>query len=446
MNSPELYLVATDGNGKPVAGALLQATAAGSTSLPKALFADEGLTIALPNPLVADASGVFQQFHLGPGGYRFALLNPDGSQLRPPRDYIFGTGDGSGGTSDHKVLATSADESPGYLDAKIEGTNDIVLAVNATTQKVCATLSASAKAAREKVSVDGTDPAGYLADKVKPGAGVTVTKIAGAAPHLEISVDAASILDHKVATDSNDPSPGHLTSKLDAVDGIVLEQMHPGEVGDYLRIRGLGTVKMTPDDQHFSSVSEAIMDTETVIWRRLGVDGKTRLYPDVNLPDSGLVKCAADDIEGYLGAKIRAGTGTSITMTDDASGKTLWINAKTNLWTPIKYIQTLAYTVVDTDATLIVGNGPDYDTGLPVVEITLPTPSAKYLGRIIVIRGSRPQAGWHITNSNLEQVGTTPQTTGTPDTVFAGYARTAWTCFLVGATGTYKWVLDTEFA
>lgn len=447
MNSPELYLVATDGSGNPVAGAKLQTNVAGSTSLPKSLFADEALTVTLPNPLIADGAGVFPQFHMGSGGYRFALLAPDGSQLRPPRDYIYGTGDGGGVSAlDWKVMASSADNSPGYLDAKIENSPSIDLSVDALTQKLKAVLSAAAAADMSKVSIDGTDPAGFLDSKLIPGAGITITVVAGSVAKLQIDADSSAILDHKVATDVNDPSPGFLTSKLDAVDGIAIEQMHPGELGDFLRIRGLGTVKMTQDDQHFSSVSDAFEDTETITWRRLGIDGVTHLYPDVSFPADGLVKHADGDVAGYLGAKIKAGAGVSITTTDDPSGTTMWINAKTNLWTPIKYIQTLAYTIVDTDATLIVGNGPDYDTGLPVVEITFPTPSVKYLGRTIVIRGSRPQAGWHITNSSLEQVGTTPQTTGTPDTVYAGYARTVWTCFLVGATNTYKWVLATEFA
>lgn len=376
MNCPELYLVALDGSGKPVAGAKLQTNVAGSTSLPKSLYADAALTAAHPNPLVADGGGVFPQFFMESGGYRFALLAPDGSQLRPPRDNIFGAGSGGGGVElDWKVKASSDDSTPGYLDAKVASTDSVVLSVDPASKKLKAELSTATQASVGKVSVADGDPAGYLAGKLKQGAGITLTPVAGASQQIEIAADLQGIPDKRVAVVSSD-SPGYLWEKIEEGPGMDIAVVSTGMGDRALRVSSSGKARAS-NDGPLGYLEDVVGDSATV--RPYVDDGilKMEVVADAVL-DGKALATSTDSVRGYLVDKIRAGSGISITKTEDVGGVALWINSKTNNWRPVKYIAE-NYDVVDTDDTIIVIGGIENI-------ITLPPPSKAYEGRKVTIQ------------------------------------------------------------
>ena len=112
------------------------------TTIMKDIFADRALTTPLPQPLIADAAGHWEQFFLEPGSYDFVAKDQYGDQLRAPDINISGddglpfpipnrsgflyydisTGTYSwvdGGADDHTVKATPTDEAPGALNQKI---------------------------------------------------------------------------------------------------------------------------------------------------------------------------------------------------------------------------------------------------------------------------------------------------------------------------------------
>lgn len=406
MNCPELYLVALDGSGKPVAGAKLQTNVAGSTSLPKNLYADAALTAAHPNPLVADGGGVFPQFYMESGGYRFALLAPDGSQLRPPRDNIFGAGSGGGGAElDWKVKASNDDGTPGYLDAKVASTDSVVLSVDPASKKLKAELSATTQASMGKVSVADGDPAGYLAGKLKQGAGITLTPVAGASQQIEIAADFSGVVDHKVKADEFDQA-------------------------DYL--------------------GEKFLDSDSVVWEL--VVGATRAMC-ANVIGLGVVKHDEDDEAGYLGTKLKAGSGITLTTTTDETGTSIWINSKTNLWKPLRVVaNAAAYTVKDTDGIIVIDNAladsGGVANGSPRTQITFPTASAAYVGRSVTITGSNPESGSEIpAGQNIfaqnSLIGWAP---GQASGAHRGMQTRVFTCRPTGSgTITYNWVDDDFF-
>lgn len=384
MNCPELYLVALDGNGNPIAGAKLRTTVAGSTTLPKSLYSDPSLLSPLPNPLIADGAGVFPQFFMESGGYRFDLQDADGVQVRAPRDYIDGAGGGVA-TSDHKVLGSATDTVADYLDAKVETSDDIVLVVSATTKKIIATFSDLARETMSKVCVDGNDPPGFLGTKLVAGAGMSIVSVAGPG-YLRLDVDAESVLDGKVKTDGGDTQPGVLFDKLEDSATVTWELD-------------------TNADGHGYHAIKAHVDLADV-------------------PGDHKVKTSAlDAIATYLGAKIRGGAGITITTTTDAvNGDQLVINSRTNSWRPITYASA-NYTVIDTDDT-IVTIGPTGST------ITIPNPSATYEGRVITVQAAQDGVISTITCQNGAIVGDTP--------LVASWSECKLICVSNGST--YTWI------
>jgi hypothetical protein len=80
-------------DGKLASGGFLHFYQSG-TNTPKPVYADAGMSVALPNPVVLSASGSAVIF-LGDGAYRVHLLDQFGAQIAPPVDGIQGIGGGS---------------------------------------------------------------------------------------------------------------------------------------------------------------------------------------------------------------------------------------------------------------------------------------------------------------------------------------------------------------
>lgn len=428
----------TDNDGKPLSNGKLYSWVGGSTNLPKALYYDKELTIPTSNPLICDASGILPQYFMASGFYKFEVKTSN-DILIATRDYIESytstTTSGASGVSDHKLSVTINDTTADFLSTKIEIGDGLQSQVYSNSGSEKYKISSLGQVRGEAGSAFK-----YLNSFFNDSDTVKWTKTPTS---LLASIPTSALGTVKI--DENDNN-GFLGSKIQSGSGVTINQSNPGEIGNTLEISNDGLVLFGPGDSVRVHVADNIYDSNTIKWRKLGINNTTRLYADVISPFDGKIKYDSNDISGYLGTKIKAGSGISFTTTSDTTGTIIWVNSKTNLWTPLKYIQVLNYTVIDTDATLVVGNGPDYDNGLPVTEITLPTPSSLYAGRVIVIRGSKPQAGWHITNPASQQMGASAQTTGIPTTVYAGYARTAWTCLLDAASESYKWILDVEFA
>lgn len=70
-----------DAHGNVAPGCKLYVIQAGTTSTPQNSYQDSGLTNALPNPLVCDASGRLPQFYLADGQIKVRLTDKDGGQI-----------------------------------------------------------------------------------------------------------------------------------------------------------------------------------------------------------------------------------------------------------------------------------------------------------------------------------------------------------------------------
>ena len=85
---PNDVLIATDGNGNRVSGALARVYAAGTTT-PVTAYADEALTVPLSDPHVANAAGVFAAMYAPEGYYKLDITDPLGASLPGfPQDNI----------------------------------------------------------------------------------------------------------------------------------------------------------------------------------------------------------------------------------------------------------------------------------------------------------------------------------------------------------------------
>jgi hypothetical protein len=78
---PAPVLVAVNGDGEPISGALLQFYLTGTTT-PQAVYADAGLTTPLSNPVVANGNGLFPAVYLDPTvTYRLQLQTATGEVI-----------------------------------------------------------------------------------------------------------------------------------------------------------------------------------------------------------------------------------------------------------------------------------------------------------------------------------------------------------------------------
>jgi hypothetical protein len=99
-------------NGQPMIGALLYIYQAGTVATPQNVFSDPGLTLPLPNPLSADATGRLPMFYLASGSVHVRLTDPTGVVIFDyPSMLVIGAsgGSSSGGSVDPTTIASTGD-------------------------------------------------------------------------------------------------------------------------------------------------------------------------------------------------------------------------------------------------------------------------------------------------------------------------------------------------
>lgn len=411
----------TDNSGKPLSGGKLFSYVGGSTNLPKTLYYDKDFTTPCPNPLIADASGTLPQYFLTSGFYKFEVKT-SADVLISTRDYVQAGGVGSS-SSEYKVKTSNSDTTPDFLISKlVPGAGmDVTEVVGATRQIEIASKGLA------KVSMG--DSAGYLDSKFTSSPSITFGTNGNV---LSATVNVSNVLDYKVKTDSLDTTPAFLVDKFVSTPTISISSEN-----SYVKLDVVSSA-LTGDHKvfaHFSDTTPGYLDEKIVT--------DSNLYKFVNDEDGvqtfeigslGKVGTVLGDIQGYLVDKIRGGSGVTITTTsDETNGTVLWVNSKTNLWTPIKYVNGSSYTVLDTDGTLVMGN----DARSAVMFITLPTAGVNYLGRTVVIRGSSQWAGGVVLNTVVGSAGC-----GSNGSLAKGFEKNSFTCFYNNDTNSYVWFND----
>ena len=285
-------------SGAAMSGGKLYFFVAGSTTVPKNVFADYALTIPLTQPLVLDAAGNAPQYFMESGLYKI-LLKDATNVLQYTRDQIEGATSG-GGTSalfqdsdsihwttvtdggltynvgtvqtsailDHKVLAdATAGDVPGYLVAKFVDADGNPLTVNGAHQLVLPFARLDGAAFTGSVIVDGQlQSLGNTSLAAGPGATLLFS--------------------------------GPATMGIAAISDLKLPLLTPG---DWLALDGAGNVvAVTPP----SSDHKVLYDL-------------------------------SDAIPGFLGVKVQAGSGIQISMTTDGTnGKVMHLNVNPNYSPP----------------------------------------------------------------------------------------------------------------
>lgn len=222
MHNPPSWFQQVYYNGKPVSGALLNSYTAGNTNVPCPVYYDEDRTIAAPNPLSADAQGIFPQYYLADVEYKFVISTADGVILAT-RDYVSSNGGGTIAPTDtYKVMTYSGDTTPDYLQSKLIAGNNMTISLSGSDL----VLSASTTSTDDhKVLVGSTDPTpGFLFDKVVPGPFVTVAKAAG------VSGEAIQIAFRPVVSADGTDVPNYLINKLSANNTPIGFESYNGKV------------------------------------------------------------------------------------------------------------------------------------------------------------------------------------------------------------------------
>lgn len=422
MNIPFIQQQFFNDLGQPLSGGKLYSFTAGSTTIPKPLYLNSVLSIAAPNPLVLNASGRPQKYYMEVGGYNLVLKDSVGN-LVDSWDNQFGSVGGGDIVDNYTVKTSLSDTTPDFLISKlVPGAGmDVTEVVGATRQIEIASKGLA------KVSMG--DSAGYLDSKFTSSPSITFGTNGNV---LSATVNVSNVLDYKVKTDSLDTTPAFLVDKFVSTPTISISSEN-----SYVKLDVVSSA-LTGDHKvfaHFSDTTPGYLDEKIVT--------DSNLYKFVNDEDGvqtfeigslGKVGTVLGDIQGYLVDKIRGGSGVTITTTsDETNGTVLWVNSKTNLWTPIKYVNGSSYTVLDTDGTLVMGN----DARSAVMFITLPTAGVNYLGRTVVIRGSSQWAGGVVLNTVVGSAGC-----GSNGSLAKGFEKNSFTCFYNNDTNSYVWFND----
>lgn len=261
-------------NGSILSGGRLYFFVAGSTVLPKKIFADYALTLELPQPLVLDASGFAPEYFMEDGLYKIVIRDSlnivDGGMLGglvATRDNVSGAGGGGTPAEDSYTVKVSAGDAaagflgeklldsstitwtvmnvggveamvpsveldavrdwkvkgdggtgdtPGFLNAKIQDTLTIQLSVDPTTHKLQATFVGAAYVPKTGGNYTGPVTFEDGVNLVLPGTG----PILGIGPGGSVTRIALPADDHLVITDLVDVIPGPLGIKLKAGAGM----------------------------------------------------------------------------------------------------------------------------------------------------------------------------------------------------------------------------------
>ena len=246
---------------------------AGSTTLPKPVYADPGLTIPISQPLILDSSGTAQQYFMEPGLYKIALYTST-NVLVTTRDYVEGAGSGDA-TDSYQVKTTSGDAVPGFLAEKM------------------------------------LDSATVAWSTVNDGGSIK----------LQADIDSNNVLDGRIKAKSSDPALGFLNEKIESTETVVLEV-----VGNKLQARSIAPniVGVTSSDAEPGFLGDKLEDTDSVHWEISGYAGsgqRLRGTVQAGAGDTYQAKVnSSDTVPGFLDTKIKAGSGIVITETTDAEG------------------------------------------------------------------------------------------------------------------------------
>jgi hypothetical protein len=360
-----------DSNGRPLSGGKLSTFVGGSTNLPKELYSDKALTTQLPNPLIADGSGYLPQYFMTSGAYKFECETSD-NVLLWTRDWIEASGSSTSGASEYKVKVDQFDTAEYLVDKVVSSDGIDVVLYTGTTRKLEIKSKGQSK-------VNAGDALGYLNQKFTDTSSIKWSEVANKmTANVEVSAISATIPgDRKTVVDVEDLDvPGYLVDKIAA---------------------GVGPVTVTVEQagQH------------------------KQLH--VNVFDVGKVSVSENDSYDYLSKKLIAGAGITITSASDLAGEKLIINSRTNFWGPITYVAS-DYTVVDGDA--YIGVRGNFSS------LTLPTASAQYEGRKVVIVGLGIGYGCTVVAATGSVVG--------GNTVVANYSKVEVICFNNGSS--WVWV------
>lgn len=180
-------------------------------------------------------------------------------------------------TGDHKVLATSADTSPNYLDQKIAGSG--VVSVSGNTSSV-------------SVGIDPSSTDGQV-----------LTTDNGAVAWKTIPTQTG---DHKVVVDSSDTNPQYLGVKLKSGAGVNISYYNH----DKMEIASLGQCKV------------ALLGTMDYLGNKIlqgsGItltktDNDITIAADTQTGDHKVLASSGDTTADYLGNKLVQGSGITLT-------------------------------------------------------------------------------------------------------------------------------------
>ena len=180
LTAPWFLQVFFDPNtGKPLSGGKVYFFVAGSTVIPKDIYADYPLANPLPNPLVLDAAGTAPEYYMEPGLYKIVVTRADGNLSSPvaTRDNVAGVGVGTGSSTDtYTVTTTAADGAPDYLANKLTAGPTLTWTPVQTGANIVLRADVVPSAILDgKVKVNAGDTPGYLGSKIEQGTGLLVS-------------------------------------------------------------------------------------------------------------------------------------------------------------------------------------------------------------------------------------------------------------------------------
>lgn len=272
-----------DVNGAVLSGGKAYFWVAGSTVLPKAVYADYARTNLLTQPLVANASGTLPEYFMADGLYKITVRAAD-DRLIATRDNVAAAGGGGPSEDSYTWKVSAADVAAGYGQDKLGPTATIIW---------------------------------------------TQVDIGGGVMQLRPSVVLDAVLNHKVKGDASDLVPGYLDAKIENGEYITLtvnpatHRLRADFVGPAYVARTGGSY--TGPVTFEGPVTLTVPGTGPL----LGIDVAGNLTRVVLPADDHLVIASlGDTIPGPLGVKLRAGAGLQINTTvDGLNGEVLHISS-----------------------------------------------------------------------------------------------------------------------
>ena len=303
----------------------------GSTTTLAPIYEDYLLLSPIANPMTLDGMGVCPKWFIQPGVFvDIYVVDFDGNLL----DTAIGVSveSGTGGLGDHKVLRSGTDLIPGYLGNKVARSPSIYLSwgTDATYGE------------QEIFSVDETWLANWLASHGLAAATYTVQSGVSDVPGYltqKITDSAGNVFTVNTSGQTVIPTDQYFLKIGGQISGSV------DVAGNISAITGA----ITGNQLNGNVVNTTFANFGTTTTGTLNVTGQLSLPSTsdyVTMGDGSFVALsslfqypytvayALGDIPGFLGAKIKAGTGVTITPVVDGTGTTMWISVNSTGLTP----------------------------------------------------------------------------------------------------------------